>query len=117
MKNSTKIVLLIGNSWMNKKTAFMFLESGMNVEGVVICNQKKWGVNLNYLKIAYKKYGVLKLAGQILERIYYKIANRSKDRIIFNRLVNRKDVSNCIKKNEHKIHYTNSYESKESLDF
>mgnify|MGYP000956146952 CR=1 FL=1 len=66
---------------MNKNTAVEFLNSGLPIKRIVIC-EKKSGGTLSFLKRSAKKYGYFRVFGQVVERIFYKIVNSSKDQKI-----------------------------------
>lgn len=73
------------------------INSKLNVVGAVIADQKKYGINLIYLKNSIKKIGFGVVFFQLLERFAYKIINYKKDKLIFKSLFNSEDIKKNIR--------------------
>lgn len=110
----TGIVLLIGNSVMNRNTAAQFLNSGLPIKRVIICEKNNGGTKA-FLKRSAKKYGYWRVFGQILERLWYKFTQQKNDNAFLQQLVNEKAIEDTINANSSKIHRTDNYESPETL--
>ncbi len=107
--NKLKIVLLIGSSDFNKNTLAKFLQSNLDIVGVVICNKKKQGINFDYLKKSLKKQGFFKLFGQICERLYYILSQSKNDREVKASLINVSQNNEIISNAHCEIIYTDDY--------
>ena len=117
MKNNYRVVVLLGSSLPNLNTLSTLLKGNINIVGAVIANQKKLGINSNFLKIAIKKQGFFKVFLQIVERLIYKLLNNKKDKKQFENIFNRNEIlknTNAFKEN---ITYTFSYDNTETLDW
>lgn len=112
-----RVVCLFGTGIIFDKTLSILLENGVNVVGVVNANKHQKGVDFSYLKIAGKKYGYGKVLLQILGRIYYKILNAKKDKLIFKRIYNEDEIISLLKKHEYKSFQTDDYAHPETLKF
>jgi folate-dependent phosphoribosylglycinamide formyltransferase PurN len=106
------VVVLIGNSILNKEFALKFLNSDIPVLKVIVADNKTNGINFSYLKIALRKHGLLKVTGQILERVFYKAFNRKKDAKILNGLLNKESVKKDFLKFSDKILNVKDYNDK-----
>ncbi len=112
-----RVVCLFGTGIIFDKTLAVLLENDINVVAVCNANKHQNGVDFSYLKIAIKKYGILKVLSQILERILYKILNSKKDKEIFNKIYNKNQIEQTLQKFKGNIHHTDNYQNSETLAF
>lgn|SRR5690606_27251114 len=117
MDKSLRVVCLFGTGIIFDKTLSILLENDVNVVGVVNANKHKNGVDFSYLKMAGKKYGYEKLFLQILGRIYYKILNQKKDKEVFDRIYDEKEIARVINQYSFETHQTDDYSKAETLAF
>lgn len=83
--------------------------------GVCYANRHTSGIDFSYLKIALKKQGWLKVLGQIVGRIYYKLLNNKKDRKIYHDLYHPDKIYPLLKEHNYKVHRTEQYTDPETL--
>lgn len=112
-----RVVCLFGTGIIFDKTLSVLLEKEVNVVGVVHANKHQKGVDFSYLKIAGRKYGYWTLFLQILGRIYYKLLENKKDRAIFHRIYEEKEIQSVLKNYEVKIHHTEDYGKPETIEW
>lgn len=116
IKGKLKVVVLIGPSLANKNTVTTLINKGVNVVGVVAMDHKNNGINVGFLKRSIKNFGIMKVFGQILERILYKLINNKKD-IDFTRSFFKQEETNSLFNSFSSdfIINTNSYSNSETL--
>lgn len=115
--NPLRVVCLFGTGIIFDKTLAILLDNNINVVAVCNANKHQKGVDFSYLKIAIKKYGIIKVFLQIVERIVYKTLNNKKDKKIFNQLYNKEAIEKALQKFTGKTHQTTNYQNPETLAF
>jgi folate-dependent phosphoribosylglycinamide formyltransferase PurN len=116
-KKKSRVVLLIGNKLWNWNTLAEFKKSKLNVVGVCVYDDKFFGLPFKYIFKSIKKRGPLNIINQILGRIMYKIINFNSDNKRLNEIFNIKECKKISKNIEIPTNFTNSYNSKKTLDF
>ena len=110
-----RVVCLFGTGIIFDKSLSILLESGVNVVGVCNANKHKKGVDFGFLKIAIKKYGIVKVFLQIVQRLFYKIFNAKKDAQIFAELYQPEEINSILKNHSFPIHHTEDYQNPETV--
>ncbi len=113
-RDGKRVVLLVGNAVWNRHTVATIVDSGANVVGVCVADDRKAGLPLNYIRKAFKRRGILTTTNQILGRIAYRLLNRGIDREHLDRIFDTERCARIFDEIDMPVHFTHAYGRKET---
>ena len=114
-KSGNRIVVLCGPELLHLNTCATLIESGLNVVGICIANQKTAGIPLQYLLKSAKRKGLWPTVSRILSRMLYLAVNARQDRVAYTRLFNQKKIEEVLRPAAGRVHHTANYSSPETM--
>ena len=114
-KSGNRIVVLCGPELVHLNTCATLLESGLNVVGICIANQKTAGIPLQYLLKSAKRKGLWPTVSRILSRMLYLAVNARQDGVAYTRLFNQKKIEEVLRPAAGRVHHTANYSSPETM--
>lgn len=114
--NKNRIVVLCGpNLPHHLHTCATLIQSGLNVVGICMADQRTAGLPLHYLMKSFKKKGLWRTASRSLARIAYLTLNKSQDRAAYRQLFNARELEETLRPWADGIHHTADYASPETV--
>src|SRR3954470_21615649 len=114
-KSGNRIVVLCGPELVHLNTCATLIESGLNVVGICIANQKTAGIPIQYLLKSAKRKGLWPTVSRVLSRMLYLAVNARQDRVAYSRLFNQKKIEEVLRRVAGRIHHTSNYSSLETM--
>ncbi|NVJ60872.1 MAG: hypothetical protein HWE27_10805 [Gammaproteobacteria bacterium] len=113
----SRVVILCGNDVRHFNTCASLIRSGVNVVGIVSCNQEKAGVPVNYIFKMISKNGFFLTLSQIVGKVYYSLLNRKKDAQIKKKLFDRDVIMKAIESWRREVYKTSDYNDDTTIKY
>jgi methionyl-tRNA formyltransferase len=75
-----RVVVLAGPSLQHRHTCATLIDRGVDVVGMLVADERQWGLPMGHLKRVIRKEGVVAAGSQSMARVLYLLENRGKDR-------------------------------------
>ena len=93
-----RVVALINPNLHCRATCAELINAGVNLVGIVEAQTKTGGLPVANFKRLVKKQGLTTTASQVAARLAYNVANRSKDRRLYEELFNRDHIESTLRR-------------------
>lgn len=116
--NRHRIVVLCGPDLPHHQhTCATLIQSGLNVVGICVADQRTGGLPLRYLMKSSRKKGFWRTASRSLARIAYLALNNSRDQAAYRQLFNTRELEETLRPWADRTHHTDDYASPRTMQW
>jgi hypothetical protein len=112
-----RVVVLTGPFAWHRGTCATLIESGVNVVGICVADQRRGGLPLRYVKRSLNRRGWTATGGQVAGRLLYRALNRRRDRAHLRRIFPEDRIAGILNGWEGAWHRTESYSAPETMEW
>lgn len=101
----------------HQHTCATLIQSGLNVVGICVADQRTGGLPLRYLMKSVRKKGLWRTASRSLARIAYLALNNSRDQAAYRQLFNTRELEETLRPWADRTHHTDDYASPRTMQW
>jgi hypothetical protein len=112
-----RVVILCGPRLPHRNTCATLIAAGVNVVGICIADQRTFGLPIKGTRRASGRVGLGKVASQVVARIWYRIADRGRDRNHLAAIFDEGWIEKTLAAWTGPVHRTTDYGRPETVDW